>query len=152
MLCLWECEKKTALSIKHCLSFPLLFCTEMLLELNFQEGEPGQWCTICYENEVQFTELGNEELLIWLPPKSTAEFLNREFQVKSFQTSVFQFLIFQRRKSFPRGKKQNNIIFQLALCVTNVCFCKVLLDHQMKVTGEVENIIKKIHCLNFPQV
>lgn len=72
-----------------------------------------------------------------------------EFQVKSFQTRAFQFLIFQRSKPFPQGKKQNNIIFQLVLCVTKVCFCKVLLHHQMKVTGEVENVVKKFLDLIF---
>ena len=55
----------------------------------------------------------------------------------------------ERSQHFPQGKKQNNIIFQLVLVVTNVCFCKVLLDHQIKVTGEVENIIKKFTDLIF---
>lgn len=73
------------------------------------------------------------------------------FQSKVFIQEFFQFLFFffQISQRFPQGRKQNSIIFQLVLSVTNVYFCKVLLDHQMKVTGEVENVIKKFTDLIF---
>lgn len=69
--------------------------------------------------------------------------------MKSLQTGVLSVFSFSERSHFPHGKKQNNIIFQIALVVTNVCFCKVLLDHHIKVTGEVENVIKKFTDLIF---
>lgn len=74
------------------------------------------------------------------------------FQSKVFIQEFFQFFFFfffQISQCFPQGRKQNSIIFQLVLSVTNVYFCKVLLDHQMKVTGEVENVIKKFTDLIF---
>lgn len=72
------------------------------------------------------------------------------FSGQKFLVSFFSVLNFsERRQRFPQGKKQNNIIFQLVLVVTNACFCKVLLDHQIKVTGEVENVIKKFTDLIF---
>lgn len=106
-----------------------------------------------YSSQKRTGELNKEELHIQLPPKSTAVFLNGEFlfPVKSFHPGVFPvfFFFFQISQCFPQGRKQNSIIFQLVLSVTNVYFCKVLLDHQMKVTGEVENVIKKFTDLIF---